>query len=129
MTEGQSGLVPSETWQWWEARRLRYNLALAAAGWLAYGLNAALFYAFDHPIWKNLQGGISMTLFLGALFLVLMGLANICYLAGAITESIVQPADRDGFRRHAYTLGFWGSLAVPFLFPLANLALLIAKSG
>ena len=62
--------VSLDAWTWWQARRLRYNLALAAAGWAAYGLNAAEFYAFQHPIWKNWQGAVSMTGFLGIAFLL-----------------------------------------------------------
>ena len=114
-------------WSWWESRRLGYNVALALAGWAAYGANAALFYGFGHPIWQSWQGALSMTLFLGTGFLVLMGVANIFYLLGAYTESVVAPADRVAFRKHAYALGLCGSIALPFIFPLANLSLLVAS--
>lgn len=117
----------SEAWAWWEGRRLHFNLALGAAGWAAYGLNAGLFYAFGRPIWADVRGAAGMTLLLGAGFLVLMGIANICYLAGVLTESLAAPADPVAFRRRAFALGFWGSLGVPFIFPLANFALLIAQ--
>ena len=118
----------SQTWVWWEHRRLRYNVCLALSGWTAYILNAALFYGFGRPIWRDLQGALGMTLFLGTAFLVLMGMANICYLLGAWSESVVAPNDRSAFRARAFGLGFWGSLAVPFLFPLANLSLLVAQA-
>jgi len=124
-----AGFIRSDTWAWWEARRLRYNLALAAAGWIAYGLALAISYSFGQTPYVSWNGALGMTLFLGLGFLVLMGIANICYLLGAISESIIKPADVDAFRRSAFALGFWGSLAVPFLFPLTNLAMLLIGGG
>jgi hypothetical protein len=121
--------IRDDTWAWWEARRLKYNIGLALAGWIAYGLYAAIFYAFGRPIWEHWNSALGITLFLGLGFLALMGVANIWYLVGAIAESVIQPTDRDAFRKRAFALGFWGSMAVPFLFPLANLAILIASSG
>lgn len=113
-------------WQWWEGRRLRYNIALALAGWAAYGVDIALFYAFHRPSFASVQGAVAMTLFLGTLFLVVMFVANIFYLLGATTESLIAPANREAFRKQAFSLGLWGSVALPFVFPLANLAMLIA---
>ncbi len=121
--------ITSDAWTWWQARRLRYNLALAAAGWAAYGLNAALFYGFHHPIWRNWQGALSMTLFLGIMFLLVMGAANVCYLLGPVTESLVRPADIDRFRRTTFAAGSWGSVALPFVFPAVNLCFLIGQSA
>ena len=121
--------IPSrdDAWSWWETRRLRYNLALAAAGWAAYGLSLALFYGFHHPVWQNWRGGLGMTLFLGLGFLVLMGIANIFYLLGATVEKTVSPMGRDAYRRRAWAMGFWGSVALPFLFPLANFCMLLGQ--
>src|SRR5881394_3461634 len=89
----QNGFMSGDTWIWWQARRLRYNLTLAAAGWLAYGSALGLALAFHKPMWKSWQGGVAMTLFLGAGFLVLMGVANILFLLGPAVESWVRPAD------------------------------------
>ena len=114
------------TWAWWEARRLRYNLGLGLAGWIAYGLALALGIVFGQPLWSSWQLGFSITILLGAGFLVLIVCANICYLAGAAMEALVCPSDPLAFRTSAYWLGFWGSAAVPFLFPLVVLASLLA---
>ncbi len=119
----------SDAWAWWQARRLRYNIVLGAAGWLAYGLCLVMFYAFGKPMWRNWQGAVSMTLFLGAGFLVLMGVANICFLLGPWTERVARPADVAGFRQTAWRLGFYGSIAVPFIFPLVNLCFLLGQSA
>jgi hypothetical protein len=120
-------LFTGDAWAWWQSRRLRYNLALAATGWVAYGLTVALRYGFRAPMWPDWRGALSMTLFLGIAFLVLMGAANVFYLLGPTIESLVKPADAGRFRATAYRMGFWGSLALPFVFPTVNLAALIAS--
>ncbi|HZZ67859.1 MAG TPA: hypothetical protein VFE18_06780 [Phenylobacterium sp.] len=117
-----------ETWTWWQARRLRYNLTLAAGGWGGYGAAVAANYAFGHPVWRNWRGGLGMTLFLGTVFLVVMGFANVCYLLGPAIEAWVKPAEVDRYRRTTFAMGLWGSLLVPATFPLVQLALLIAHS-
>lgn len=122
------GFFEGDTWRWWQARRLRYNLILAAGGWTAYGLAIAANYAFDHPVWRDWRGGLGMTLFLGVVYLVVMGFANVFYLLGPAVEAWVEPQDVDSYRRHAFAMGAWGSLIVPFSFPLVQLAILIAKS-
>lgn len=115
-------------WSWWQARRLRYNLILASAGWVCYGLAVALNYAFSHPVWKDWRGGLGMTLFLGTAYLVVMGFANVFYLLGPALERSVEPAGLDRYRRTAWAMGTWGSLAVPATFPLVQLSILIAHS-
>lgn len=112
-------------WSWWEGRRLGYNIALGLSGWVAYGLTLALYHAFHRFYFTSFEFALSVTLLLGCGFLVVMGAANIFYLLGALTESIVAPADRAAFRRQAFALGFWGSVAAPFIFPLINFSLLI----
>ncbi|HZZ36545.1 MAG TPA: hypothetical protein VFE03_12525 [Caulobacteraceae bacterium] len=116
-------------WTWWQARRLRYNLALAGAGWAAYGLALALFAAFGKFPWRTWQGGVSMTLFLGTLFLIVMGAANVCYLIGPALEAWMRPAEPERYRKTAFALGFWGSIALPFAFPAIILAMLIGGGG
>lgn len=117
-----------DTWAWWQARRLRYNLTLATGGWVGYGLGVGLNYAFDHPVWKDWRGGLGMTIFLGTIFLVVMGIANVCFLLGPAVEGWVKPADVDRYRRTAFAMGLWGSLAVPAIFPLVQLAMLLAHN-
>jgi hypothetical protein len=124
-----NGFFSGDAWDWWQARRLRYNLTLAAAGWLAYGSALGLGLAFHKPMWKSWQGGVGMTLFLGTGFLVLMGVANVCFLLGPAVEGWVRPADVERYRRTAWAMGLMGSAALPFVFPLANLAIFIGQSG
>ena len=123
-----NAFFPGETWTWWQARRLRYNLVLAVGGWGGYGAAVALNYAFGHPVWKDWRGGLGMTLFLGTVFLVVMGVANVCYLLGPAVEAWLRPADVGRYRRNAFAMGLWGSLLVPATFPLVQLAMLIANA-
>jgi hypothetical protein len=126
---GHDDSALAEAWTWWRRRRLAFNLGMAICGWLAYGLNAAIFYlGFHRPIWFSLRGGLTMTLVLGALFLLVMGAANICFLLGPVGETWVKPADRPAWRHVTWGLGLGAALAIPFLFPLANLALLISRT-
>ena len=121
-------LFTADGWSWWQARRLRYNLVLAAGGWAGYALAVGLNYAFGHPVWKDWRGGLGMTLFLGTVYLVVMGFANVCYLLGPALERSVEPANLDRYRKNSWAMGTWGSLAVPAIFPLVQLSLLIAHS-
>ena len=123
------GFFSSDAWAWWQARRLRYNLTLAAGGWIAYGVGIGLNYAFRHPVWRSWQDGLGMTIFLGTVFLAVMGVANICYLLGPAVEAWVRPADVGRYRRTAFVMGLWGSLVVPAIFPLVQLAMLIGHAG
>ncbi|MFL5296370.1 MAG: hypothetical protein ACJ798_08315 [Phenylobacterium sp.] len=123
------GFFSGDAWDWWQARRLRYNLTLAAGGWAAYGLAVGLNYAFGHPVWKDWRGGVGMTIFLGTVYLVVMGFANVFYLLGPAIEGWARPADVAGYRRTAYAMGLWGSLIVPAIFPLVQIAMLVAHSG
>jgi hypothetical protein len=117
--------IPDDAWTWWQGRRLRYNLTLAAAGWLAYGLAVGQSFAFGRPMWLSLTGALSMTLFLGVGYLILMGFANVAFLLGPAVEGWIRPANVAGYRRAAFAMGLWGSFALPFAMPAANLALLI----
>jgi hypothetical protein len=123
-----NGFFEGDTWLWWQARRLRYNLTLAVGGVVAYGAAVALNYAFGHPVWSNWREALGMMLFLGAAYLIVMGFANVCYLLGPAVEAWVKPRDVDRYRRNAFAMGAWGSLIVPFSFPLVQLSVLIATS-
>ena len=123
-----NGFFESDTWAWWQARRLRYNLTLAIGGWVAYGLTVVLNYAFGHPVWRDWRGGVGMTLFLGVGYLIVMGFANVAYLLGPAVEAWVKPRDVDRYRRNAFTMGNWGSLIVPLSCPLVQFAILLANS-
>jgi hypothetical protein len=121
------GLFGGDAWVWWQGRRLRYNLILAGGGLAAYGAAVGLHYAFGDQVWRDWRAGLGMTLFLGVAYLIVMGFANVLYLLGPAMESWVKPHDVDRFRRATFAMGAWGSLIVPFSFPLWLLSILIAR--
>jgi hypothetical protein len=110
--------------QWWAARRLRYNLALvggaavsflslAAVGWLF----AARLPCLEITVFSVAVGGV--------LFLVGVGLANLCYYLGPLSERWLHPKNLLGFRRLAFALGTAFSLALIFLPVAGNLAVAV----
>ena len=132
MIDAVTNLIPParrEAWLWWEARRLRYNVALALAGWAAYALFCVLMLTYNAPVFFSWRQVLGQTLFMGAGYLVVMGVANVLYLLGVLTESIARPEDVDHFRERTWAIGFWGSIALPFLFPLVVFAVFLASSG
>ncbi len=119
-----------DTWRWWESRRLRYNIGLALAGWTAWGLFALEVMAFPSAAPRDeFHITLSLTLAQGLAWLVAMGIANILFLLGPVSEMVLRPADADGYRRRMFGLGFWFSMAVPFLFPALMLINLLSRAG
>ncbi len=120
-----SEFIVDDAWTWWQGRRLRFNLTLAAAGWLAYGLAVGQSFVLGKPMWQTPTGAFSMTLFLGVGYLILMGFANVVFLIGPAVEGWTGPRAAAGYRRIAFPAVLWGAFILPFAMPLANLALLI----
>lgn len=119
----------TDSWSWWQSRRLGYNLAIAAAGVASYATIIALNYAFGNSPFTTASAAISQTIFLGTMYLVVMGAANFCYLLGPFAETILKPADRERYRRTAYAMGFWFSVGAPFLFAVLTLGFLVGDNG
>jgi hypothetical protein len=117
-----------DAWAWWQQRRFAFNATLGIAAVAAYALNAALYqYVFHRPQWLAVGGGLGLVLFLGALLLLLMGAANIVFLAGPVGEAWLKPDSRDDYRRTFWGLGLGAATALPFLFPVINIALLLGR--
>jgi hypothetical protein len=119
-----------DAWRWWESRRLRYNIALAVAGSVAYGLYVLQILI----ITPRLEGGLwplqaSHTVWAGLCWLVVMAMANILFLLGPISEKVLRPAEVDGYRRRMFGLGLWFSVALPFLFPAMMLVSMLSQAG
>ncbi len=47
-----------------------------------------------------------------------MGIANLCYFLGPLSERIIHARDPAHFRQVVYRLGFWFSVLLPFSVPL-----------
>lgn len=105
-------------WQWWERRRLRYNVGLLMAGILAFVLYLVVYFAFSSKLPMEIDVTIFTILFqaVGYSFYILV--ANIFYCLGALLESLPRIRSLESHRQTAFTFGFWLSVALPFLEPL-----------
>lgn len=110
-----------QSWTWWEARRLRYNLGLVAAGALGLAIEttALVLWAATQPDW------LWLILFQGLIYLLYMLGANLFYLLGAAVEGVLRPSPAAAYRTSAFALGCataWGLpvLAALFLFTAAG---------
>ncbi len=107
--------------RWWGARRLRYNVALIAAGFAAFlclaGVMEWISKTMVVPEGKFLQLELNVVL-MGGCYLIVMGVANVCYFLGPIVEYFAQPQDVMRYRRTAFRLGLIFSVILPFLAPL-----------
>jgi hypothetical protein len=122
--------LASEASRWWESRRLRYNVGLVVAGILGFAAYAVVLIHFQDvirapdPSQEDAFSGFTLVLQgFGYLFMLLV--ANVCFFLGPLSESWLRPRNVDAYRKVAFRLGFWCSVALPFGIPmlLALLAL------
>jgi hypothetical protein len=103
---------------WWEQHRVRYNIGLVVAGLLAF---VCYVVVVDRGISTGRMPDAEITLFTTAFqgigYLFMMGIANVCYFAGPISESLLKPMNVDRYRRVTFQLGFWFSVLLPFSIP------------
>lgn len=67
----------------------------------------------------------------GFFFLVAIGLANLCYQLGPLSELLVRPSNVDAFRHWVFGTGLTVSMALPFAMPtlVFYLALSVASDN
>jgi len=111
--------MSDDAWQWWEQRRLKYNIGLIVSGVLAF---VCYVLVVDRGISTGAMPDAEITLFTTAFqgcgYLFMMGVANLCYFAGYFVESRwVEQPNADHYRRIAYRLGLWFSVLLPFTIP------------
>lgn len=108
--------VASSPFAWWEARRLRYNVGLVVVGFLAFVTYAILgsLLLFDDP---DFEITIFTVLFQGIAYLLMIGVANLCFFLGPLSERFIRPADLERCRHACFRLGFWFSVLLPFSVP------------
>jgi len=102
---------------WWASRRLQYNLGLIIAGVIAF-IAYIVVGSTLLPAEALFEVTIFTTIFQGVGYLFMIGVANLLYFIGPISESLISPADPDRYRRVCFQLGFWLSVALPFSIPV-----------
>jgi hypothetical protein len=114
--------------QWWGERRLRYNIALVLAGLGAFAVYAALVSSFSELLYDAQITPFTVVLQAVA-YLIAMGVANMCYFLGPISERVLKPANVNAFRLIAYNSGLWFSVLLPFTIPATIAYVIIIKSA
>ena len=103
--------------QWWAKRRLNYNKGLLISGVIAFLTYAILGGLLIAPHDSSFEVTLFTTIFQGLGYLVMMLVANIFYNLGQFVDTNFNDQDSDAFRKRLYHLGFWFSVALPFLIP------------
>lgn len=114
MTQGQPA---NEPFEWWEARRGRFNRGLAMAG-VVSGVVYYLLLYFQMK-WYGFAGFRFNWVSFGFQFiayLVYMGVANLVYNLGLILEHVRQPAEPVAFRQRLFGWLYGLALAAPLGF-------------
>jgi hypothetical protein len=110
--------IQPETWRWWQARRRRYNIGLSVSGLLAFfclvGVIELCLEFHDQSDPPEMEITLVGIFIQGIGYLLMMGVANICYTAGPLAETIVKPGNVEHFRSRLFAAGFWFSFALPF---------------
>lgn len=114
----------SDATAWWEKRRRLYNIALVVAGIGAFACYAGV---LDHvscsgPACRGNVEDTEITLFTitvqGVGYLLAMGMANVLFGLGALSEEVVRPKNVGRWRRSCFLLGLSFSVALPFTVPV-----------
>ncbi len=121
------GVEEASAFKWWEGRRRRYNVGLFISGPLAFVVYATIVFSFEEYIPDAEISGFTIALqSIG--YLLAVGLANIFYFLGPLSEKFVKPKNLIGYRESAYKLGFWFSVLLPFAIPLLLGGLVISRA-
>ena len=104
--------------EWWEERRLLYNIGLVAAGVLAFICYAFVDVALISPHDTEDEISIFTIVFQGIGYLCMIGVANIFYLLGYFVDNKYNKKNSDVFRVRLFRLGFWFSFMLPFSIPV-----------
>ena len=106
------------SWQWWESRRLRFNIGLIIAGFLAFILYLIVYFSYSNRIPMEIDMTIFTILFQSVAYFFYMLLANVLFCLGAISENLPRMRSIESHRKFAYTIGFFLSVSLPFLAPV-----------
>ena len=111
--ETDSSSRATETW--WAERRFRYNIGLLIAGPLGFGLYAVVVSrCIDLHAPGDWEITILATVFQSFAYVLMIGVANLCYYLGPWSERLVHPTKVATYRKIAFRLGFWFSVLLPF---------------
>ncbi len=107
--------------EWWRKKRLNYNVGLLISGILAFILYIIVVEFIAMKSEKNWEGELTIftIFFQGIGYLIMIGIANLFYYLGPVSESIIKPKNSEKYRNLTYKIGYWFSFGIPFLIPLS----------
>jgi hypothetical protein len=91
-------------------------MGLIISGLTAFCIYAALIFLYGERI-NGADITLFTTFFQGVAYLIAMGVANLCYYLGPVSEMIIRPKNPASFRRVTYAIGSWLSWGLPFVIP------------
>lgn len=103
--------------EWWRSHRWHYNRGLIIAGILAFVCYITVAWTAVARVHPGVEVTVFTTAFQGIAYAIAIGLANIFYFLGPLSERIIRPRDPVHYRGIAYFLGYWFSLLLPFAIP------------
>ncbi|NOZ47276.1 MAG: hypothetical protein GXO79_10925 [Chlorobi bacterium] len=106
--------------EWWSKMRLKYNIGLIISGISAFVLYVIVveFVVMKNSNDQEVEITLFTTIFQGIGYLIMIGIANLFYNLGAISEKLVNPKNIEEYRNKIFKIGFWFSCGLPFLVPL-----------
>jgi hypothetical protein len=113
--------------EWWSKRRFHYNIGLVIAGVIAFVAYATIVFSFEERI-PDAEITFFSTMFQAVGYLIAMGIANIFYFLGPLSERILKPKNVTTYRKLTYNIGFWFSVLLPFSIP-AFVGYMVASSA
>jgi hypothetical protein len=115
--EAENKLTSSQIKEWWCEKRLLYNFGLVTSGILAFILYVVVGVNFIMPYDNDFEITLFTLFFQGFGYLMMMGLANLCYNMGVYLD-LNNPENSEKFRKDLFKLGFWFSFLLPFSIPI-----------
>lgn len=115
--EAENKLTSSQIKEWWCEKRLLYNFGLVTSGILAFILYVVVGVNFIMPYDNDFEITLFTLFFQGFGYLMMMGLANLCYYMGVYLD-LNNPENSEKFRKDLFKLGFWFSFLLPLLIPI-----------
>jgi lipopolysaccharide export LptBFGC system permease protein LptF len=104
--------------QWWEERRLKYNIGLIISGITAFFFYVILGSTLIMPYDEEFEITLYTIVFQSIGYLLMIFIANIFYKLGHNVDTMYNKDNNEQFRQRLFNLGYWFSFALPFLIPI-----------
>ena len=105
--------------EWWRKKRSKYNIGLIISGIVAFILQITVVEIVSNESnYLELDMTIFTIFFQAIGYLIMIGIANLFYYLGPISEKIFEPKDSEKYRNTTFKIGFWFSCGLPLLIPL-----------